>query len=182
MFTVSNKKGATRLYLHLFAIIFLLFTFNVQSQNLSRHYASSVQENGILYYILPQEGFQNKTQKSKFVYDITYLTTQDSATVNFSYFDKSNLKIENLLVQYSNLEIFTIPERLYIETKGKNWHYRYSFKMLYSDLVQLFNESRSPEFILNTDQGPILLKIKSGTWQKQSAIIKKILSLIEQNR
>lgn len=161
------------------APIFLILTLNANGQNISKHYTSSIQSNGMLYFILPQSGFKNNKVNSTFIYDITYLTTNDSVTLNFSYYDKSNRDIDSIMFMRDNSEITSNTEKIFVETKKKKWHYRYSTQILFTDLNNFYSKPDNPKIILYSGQEIVELYIKTKHWEKQSAIIRKILTLIK---
>ena len=133
----------------------------------------------MLYFILPQSGFKNNKFNSKFIYDITYLTTNDSVTLNFSYYDKSNRDIDSIMFMCDNSEITSNTEKIFVETKKKKWHYRYSTQILFTDLNNFYSKPDNPKIILYSDQEIVELYIKTKHWEKQSSIIRKILTLIK---
>lgn len=141
-----------------------------------------MQEEGVLYFILPKSGFKNIKQKSELNYDITYFSANDSATLNFSYFDKPFQTIDSLLFTTGNkIHSFRV-KRIFIETKKKKWHYRYSTTIAFKDLIGIFNHTERVEIILYTQHDPIALNIKPKTWNKQSAVLEKIFTLIKHNQ
>ena len=185
---VNNKKNgemcvSTSLYcIVLTTLFFLIISINSFSQNISKHYTSLRQSKGVLYYILPQNGFKNKDTKNEFIYDITYLTENDSLILNFSYFDKLIREIDSIAIIGGDRKYISLTNKIFIDIKRSKWHYRYSSNFLFNDIKTLFTQINSPTIILYSKQGLIELKIKSKTWRKQSAITNKILTLIVYNK
>jgi len=160
----------------------LILTSKSNAQNISKHYTSSLQDKGVLYFILPQSGFRNNEIKSELTYDITYLTANDTVTLNFSYFDKLNRDIDSIVFVGGNKIFSSRVKKIFIETKKGKWHYRYSSKFSFTDLNIFLNQADKPKIILYTQQGAMELNIKAKTWKKQSAVTKKILTLIKYNQ
>lgn len=154
----------------------------INGQNISKYYNSSLQANGSIFFIFPQSGFNNSKINSKFVYDITYLTANDSAILNFSYFDKIDRTIDSLAFVTGSQEFKSVVKKIFIETKRQKWHYRYSTNILFTDLDRFFNTADNAKIILYTKQGKVELSIKDKNWKKQSSVTKKILSLIKYNK
>ena len=77
-------------------LTFLLLSGWLYSQRLSNYYSSFPQENGTLYFLKTDHKFAGPNNKTTLKFDITYLSTGDSATLNFSYFDNKLQKIEQL--------------------------------------------------------------------------------------
>lgn len=165
-----------------FLFFLLLFSSAVKSQNISKHYKSSVEPKGVLYFILPQKGFENNKLNSEFTYDITYLTTNNVATLNFSYYDKAERIIDSVKFISGSQKFSANTRKIFVDTKKSKWHYRYSAECLYSDLCSFFNPENQAKIILYTGQGAVELSIKQKTWKKQSSTTAKILSLIKQNQ
>lgn len=174
------KIACNARYLLFLSLLFLANTSN--GQNISKYYTSSLQGNGMLYFIFPQSGFNNKEVNSTFIYDITYLTTNDTITLNFSYFDKSKYDIDSIAFVSNNETCSTKVKKIFIETKKQKWHCRYSSKVLFSDLNSFLNQSGKPKIILYTKQGVVELTIKARIWKKKSSVTKKILTLIKYNQ
>ena len=166
---------------HFFIIPLLLLVNTMNGQNISRYYTSSLQEKGTLFYILPQKGFESNN-KNNFIYDMSYQTQNDTVTVNFSYFDRMNLILDSISLSNGNQQVSSDAEKLYIETKKSKWHYRYSSKFLFTDIASYFDQTEPPTVIIYYPEGSVEVNIKAKTWRKQSALIKKILTLIEYNK
>jgi len=171
-----------KIWVRLIALIFFISTINVYSQNISKRYITTLQGNGVLCFVFPQSGFKNNKMKSEFVYDITYLTTNDTATINFSYWDKSNLTFDSITIYNANKKYSSVVKKIFVESKKQRWHYRYSSMFLFTDLISFFDQSDTPNIILYTKQGAIELNIKARTWKKQSFMTDKILTLIKLNQ
>ena len=160
----------------------LLLTSNINGQNIAKYYTSSLQGNGTLYFIFPQSGFNNNKINSKLTYDITYLTTNESAILNFSYYDKLDRTIDSVAFISGNQRFSSSAKKIFIETKKTKWHYRYSTNFLFTELNGFFNQADNAKIILYTQQGPVELNIKTKTWKKQSSVTNKILTLIKYNQ
>jgi len=178
----NNQLNLAYLIRQVFFVLLLLMTSTIYGQNISKHYTSSLQEKGTLYFILPQSGFENKNIKSNLVYDITYSTKNDTVIFNFSYFDKMKRTLDSVALVNVNQRFSSIANKIFIETKKSEWHYRYSSKFLFTNINIFFNQPGNPKIILYTEQGMVELKIKTKIWKKQSSVTKKILTLIKYNQ
>jgi hypothetical protein len=171
---VSNQIKMACFARHLFIVPLLLLT--------SLYYTSSLQGNGMLYFILPQSGFDNNKINSKFIYDITCLTTNDTVALNFSYFDKHERTIDSIVFISDNKRFSSTVKKIFIETEKNKWHYRYSTNFLFADLKTFYSQDNCPKIILITQNGSVALTIKTSIWKKQSLVTKKILTLITYNQ
>lgn len=166
----------------LFFVLLLLGSNNIKAQNISKYYTSSIQESGTLYFILSQSGFENKNLNGEFIYDITYSTSLDTAVLNFSYFDEFERVIDSIILVTADTKYPSKVSRIFVETTKSKWHYRYSTKFSFADLVAFFNQTLPPDIFIYTQEGLVKLKIKGRLWNKQSSITKKILTLIKYNK
>jgi hypothetical protein len=184
LFTANNPIKLAYQVRQLFFVLILLSASSINSngQNISSHYTSSLQKKGTLYFILPKSGFEEGSTKNEFTYDITYLTSNDTVTVNFSYFDKLDRTFDSIVFVSSNKKFSSNVKKLFIETKKLKWHYRCTSKFLFNDIDGFFNQPEDPKIMLYTQQGIVELKMKTKTWKKQSAVVRKIIALIKLNR
>jgi|SRR5690625_3785580 len=179
---VSNLTKMTWITRHLLFLSFLLLSNNIYSQDISKHYTSSTQEDGTLYYVLPQKGFKNNKIKSELIYDLTYLTSNETILLNFSYFDKSERKVDSIALFYNNQKATNQVKTLFVKADKKQWHYRYSSELKFVDMDDFLNQTSKPKIILYTQDEPIELLIKQRAWKKQSSILKKISTMIKYNQ
>jgi hypothetical protein len=170
------------IWVRLIVPIYLTFTLNVNGQNISKNYSSSIQNNGMLYFVFPQKGFENNKYRGKLTYDITYLTSKDTATLNFSYFEKSKRDIDSISFSNEAIKFSGSVKKIFIETNKLNWHYRYSTKVSFTDLNSFFIPNSNPKITIYSKQGDILLSTKQSDWIKKASKTKKILTLISLNK
>jgi|SRR5690625_988806 len=167
-----------KLRFYLLLSFFISFSF-LQAQNINKHFISAQQEEGNLYFVFAQKGFKKK--KLNLTYDLTYLSSKDSITFNFSVKHHSVLKIDSIGLENEDLLLKEASKKLFIETKRRNWQHRYTSAFSFSDLEK-FYEGSFPQMILYTSGEEIKLDISKSKWKKQSSIIRKILQLIELNK
>jgi hypothetical protein len=160
-------------------LLLFLFSINAYSQNISKKYHSIVQQNGILYFVYPQEGF--KRTKSTFVYDLTYLTPGDSATLNFTIVDKNIIQADSLFLHIDSITLKAAPAKMFVEPKHSKWKCRFTSKFLFSDLDSFYREGQ-PEIIVGTGTGKLTYSISKGAWKKQYSVMHKIIQLIKVNQ
>lgn len=163
-------------------LVFLLFKPAVfQAQKINNHYVSYIQQKGTLYFIRPQKGFKNKGYGSSFIYDITCLSSSDSVTINFSYFDKNSRILDSLYLIRGSKRILVPVSKIFIETKKANWHYRFTTRVLLSELETFFVENEIGTIALIEKNTTIPLYTSKKKWKKNAAINTKIFKLIRYN-
>ena len=184
--SLKNEEAPTVLLRFLFLLIISCFSFCsncLQAQNIRKSYVASTQTDGILYFIVPQKGFANSAKDAKIEYDITYKTSRDSATFNFSYFGKNEIKVDSIGLPNGNKQILLYPKRIFVEPKKNKWHFRYTSTVLFSNLEQFFKQDANTAKIIIYSQGRSLeTTIKKKTWEDQATIINKIFTMIKYNK
>lgn len=180
---VNNHIKRTYLVRPFLFFIFLIATVGVtNAQKLSKYYTSSMQENGVLYFVEPKQEFKNNKENSKFTYDLTYLTTKDTVSLNFTYLDNTFRVIDSISIIQGNKRISSDAGKIFIETHKKFWKHRYSSNFLFNDINLLFQQEKSPTVVIYYENNSTQLGIKKSKWIKQSAVISKILMLIKANK
>jgi len=182
MYMVNNQtKRELRSLPFCFFIFLMCFSSSVCGQNINKYYTSSIQESGTLYFIELKQEFENKIKRSKFSYDLTYLTSKDSISLNFTYSDKTIRGIDSISFVQNNNRISSKAEKIFIETDKKLWNHRYSTKFLVKDMHTVFQQSLKPIILVHYGNESMQLDVKNNKWRKQSEIMLKILTLIEAN-
>lgn len=163
-------------------ISWLLVSNPCNAQKISRYYKSTIQGNSILYFVMPNMEFENSLNGSKLNYDITYLTINDTATVNFSYIDKSVAIIDSIVFVQNNKRFSSSSKKLFIEPQKTKWYHRYSSRFSFNDLIFLFAQENRPQIMIYTKSVTEELNIKPSDWKRNAAIVTRILSMIKLNR
>lgn len=162
-------------------LLFFTISISVEAQKLKNYYVSFHQEKGTLFFIRPQEGFKNKDLGSRLVYDITCSSDDDSLTFNFSYFDKISRSPDSLSLILGNRNCVSSLQRLFVDSKGREWQYRYSSRFARKDMEAFFIQETSAGIQLR-EKGQTLLLICNGKkWKKNAEINRKIFQLIRHN-
>jgi len=181
MYTANNIviRGS---FLLLFFLLFSVFiTSHLSGQKISKYYTVSAQKSGNLYFIEPEYSFENKKEKCELVYDMTYLSTDDSLMLNFSFISPEILEIDSISFIFDQKNIGSKTQKLFIEDKKKVWEHRYSSKFLFEDINEVFH-SKSPKLAVSSDGMMFLLNMKQKKWKKETDIVMRILKLIQVNK
>lgn len=182
MYMVNNQSKRAY-YLRPFLLFYFFITVCsiTNAQKISKYYTSSMQENGVLYFIEPEQEFKNKLERSKFSYDMTYLTTKDSIFLNFTYSDNTIIVIDSISFVQGNKRISSNTEKLFIEADKEIWKHRYSAKFLFNDINSIFQQGKKPIVLIYYESEIMQLEIRNSKWRKQSEIMSKILTMIKAN-
>ena len=164
----------------LFVCCMLLIQGKTNAQNPSAYYVSSMQSTGILYFVRPQTYFRNLNTNADLIMDVTYLNSRDSATINFSYFDRENINLETINISYDSWQYQTDVKRIFVEMKKKQWHYRYTFDIPFEQL-ELFYKTNAP--VISLAAGSRTINIQPiRRWRKNSEINNLIIQIIQKNK
>ncbi|MEA3476940.1 MAG: hypothetical protein U9R60_02080 [Bacteroidota bacterium] len=168
-----------------FLVYLILFVvLSGVSQNISKQYIVSQQEDGLLYFINPQEGWNSKKVKAELIYDITYNTSNDSLVFNFSLLTKQNIYPEGICVINGSDSLSSQVNKIYIDTQKSKYHYRYTTIFTFDDYYTLIKHDTSQALIIiylkNND--PVVLTISKNQWLKQRDILVRIFNLIALNK
>ena len=179
MSTVNNNiKRVCIAYPFLTLLVFLFLPYPGNGQNITKYYKISKQSNGILYFVMPKMVFENSLNGSILNYDITYLTVNDSATVNFSYLNNSAILIDSIAIIQSSKKFFSKTKKIFIEPQKSTWNHRYSSRFLFGDLTFVFNQETDPKILIYSNSGVSELLIKQKNWIKNADIVSKVFTMI----
>ena len=178
-----DKAGVSAPVFFLCKLIFVLVfaTNKLSAQDPSKYYVSSSQPAGILYFVLPQTNFNNPDTKKDFVIDVTYLNSNDSAVVNFTYYDSEIMNLENICIAYDSWQYRTTVNRIYVDAEKKQWLYRYTFKIPFNQLV-LFYRSKAPVITITTDSSRNIPIRTVKQWEKNFSVNNRIIQIIQKNK
>lgn len=155
---------------------------NSFAQNISKYYRVSMQENGRLFFVEPEQKFKNKNTHCKLSYDLTYLTSKDTVLLNFTYTDNTIRLIDSIRFVYGENRISSITKKLFIENDKKLWKHRYSAKFSFDEIYLIYHQEKSPKILLYFGNKSTQLGIKNRKWKKKSKILSKIMTLIKVNK
>lgn len=170
-------------YLLLFTCLF--FISSAWAQKINKDYLFYPQNGGNLYFILPQKGFKSidKTDKNGLVYDITYLTSNDSLTFSFTYVNEEICKPEKITILTANNKLLYQGEAqmLFVQPRKKDWEHRGSFKVPFDKAVEFYVEEEPYQLQIHTNRKDILFQIVANKWKKQRYLINRIFEVMKNN-
>jgi len=185
MFTES-KRNTRSLYLQTSCLfVFLVISNCLFSQRINKYFVSNVQDNGILYFIEPEHKWKS-TEDNTFEFDITYLSSTDSISLNFSFLSKELEEINNLLFNIEGAEkpISVLCDKIYIDYNKRIWVHRYTSKISHNEFLQLYanNQGPAPKVVVKFKNDECVLFTNERKWRKKSKIINRIFQLTEANK
>lgn len=174
----SDKSMKLMLRLVLAMIVLMPAVLLAQGRYVSRPVVG-----GTLYFLEPQKlGIVDGAKK--FEYDVTYVTSADSATVNFTVIAREAVKPINLRLTIGGDSIVncTDYELFFIDNHGSNYEIRVSSRYAYADITKALTSTVAPIFSLNLGDTRVTATYKSGAWQKDRKKIAEVINLIELTR
>lgn len=165
----------------LICCVFFMAQCETNAQKLSKYYVSYSQPAGMMYFIQPQTNFNNTATKEKFISDVTYIDSNDSATINFTFSDKDDLNLKTITVAYGNWQYQSDVQRIYVDMDKKRWRYRYTFQIPFEQLV-LFYRAKAPVITLATDSSRNISVKTIKQWKKNAEINNHIMQIIQKNK
>lgn len=183
----KSKRLTFRLSCMKYAMIAvgIFFLLPLSAQKINKDYLFYPQDKGILYFIYPQKGFRSpsETDIKGLEYDITYLSTDDSLTLSFTYVNKEICKPEAISFISPENRLLYKGETLmlFVQPLKQNWKHRGMVKIPYAKAAQIY-ETESPfRLQIHTNRVDIHYQIRDGKWEKQHKMIKRILEIIANN-
>lgn len=168
--------------------LFLLLLFIIivpgrpAAQDISDYYNYINQDNGHLFFIELDQEFTNKDEKSSLVFDLTHLTISDTITMNFTYVADEFKELEVIRFIQDDMEVSSPLEKIFVNADKGDWVHRYSSCFLFDDLEKIYQNPKKASLALDYGDETTILDVKQKSWDKKSAILSKILTLIKANK
>lgn len=162
--------------------VFIFLSSQLYCQKINKYYSALNQETYILYYIYPLKVFVSEEDKSDFIFDITSLTSSDSAAINFTYFRNKVASSDSISFITDQKKITLPTTKIYLEVQKKNiWSHRFTCKTEFNQLIPLFSSTTPSIEIFSGDQ---VFKYQANIrkWKKDAPIVKSILQMINENK
>ncbi|GEM_PF-791626 len=171
-------------YILLF-ILFLSLPFYSAGQKLHRQYSFYPQEEGNVYFIHPQKGFENNGNGpvKKMEYDITYLSGKDSASYTFTYYSENPMQIDSVKIMSRSGQLIYAEKAtmFYVQPKKTYWQQRASVSIPYDLLVEIY-QNENPYSISLSGGKRLDYEMKPKRWKKQAELVSKIFDVVKYNK
>lgn len=170
-----------------FLMLCLLSCSALNAQS-SKRYVMQPRPEDQLYYILPVNipaapaaPCAAKAPKA-LEYDITYVTSRDSADVRFSFYSLAYEQVDSVaLVSGSTRYVMDSLSVLYVEKDKKLWENRLSFSIDYEDLRSLYLLDESFQFWVYGLGNSYVYAFPKAAWRKEKALMSDVLAIIRAN-
>jgi hypothetical protein len=167
-----------------FSVLLLLICISTaaSAQKLSKYYTSHYQSGGSLYFLHPNENFRNTDDRSALHFDVTYLTNQDSVTINFTTFSGKPQRADSLHI-LTGSETYGAPAaQLFLDFEKRKWRNRFSAVFPYEAFTSFINSPTPPQIMVSSQGDYNRYTIKKRHWDKYAEALKKVIYIIESDR
>ncbi|MDU1905797.1 MAG: hypothetical protein E6772_13550 [Dysgonomonas sp.] len=166
-------------------LLFILSLFAavpVFGQNVKNKYTSHSTSEGSVYFIKPLKGFENKQISSKLEYDITYLSSNDSLTYNFTFVAQTASPVDSVSFLVNNNKETVPAKMLFISPEKNKWKHRVSLKVPNTNFTELYQNSIPYQLVIYSPKGKQTFSISNKDWQQQTSIVNKVFEIIQYNQ
>lgn len=166
--------------------IFLLFlislySFGICAEKLEDRYVSRLVSEGLLFFIVPYE--LPAVQKNKAAeIDITYLIQGDSITLNMSIFTSDIIHADSIQFASTSVKTITQFETFFIDKVGKKFVQRYSCRLPYTYLEEIYRADEPFRMTIYTDEEQLCYGYAAKKWPKEKTWMRQIMLIIRRNQ
>lgn len=180
---MENKLQMSRVlwYPVLFMFVLLLSSVQLRAQDIDDYYNAFVQDEGSLYFIEPVLEFKGAEKPCKIVLDITYPSSSDSLTVNFTYYESMLMKLDSIALYNPITKVQSSVSPIYFEPMKKKWKHRYTSHFEFQEFESLFRSNNQLSLRIYANGKMMPLSIKPKKWKKLQPILARIFDLIKAN-
>ena len=166
--------------IRLIAILSLFFiNLSMTAQSLDKRYTSHLSNNGIIGFIRPKQ-LSVTTNLDKFEYDMTYVSGQDSITINCSLYVKNEALVKELNIKSGERELKGEKVAvIYRDITPKGYVLRVTTRFSFNDVKTCFENSTPFEFYaMMTDGSQCTATYRASKWQKEQQMVTRIFKTL----
>ena len=168
-----------------FLLIVIFPYFAINAQKTEKSYIMSFYKDGLLFFILPQPIFKtsNNIAQKDFIFDITYLTKNDSSSFTATYTTKINFPADSIHIQDSDGSVISTPlKMIFIDKKSSQWIYRVRFMVSFELLRRLYISEYPYRVYIVSNKNRIEYQYSTNEWKKKRKKMNEILDIIKINK
>ena len=149
------------------------------AQSLDKRYTSHLSNNGIIGFIRPKQ-LSVTTNLDKFEYDMTYVSGQDSITINCSLYVKNEALVKELNIKSGERELKGEKVAvIYRDITPKGYVLRVTTRFSFNDVKTCFENSTPFEFYaMMTDGSQCTATYRTSKWQKEQQMVTRIFKTL----
>ena len=164
-------------------IFFLFLSLQTFAQSIENRYRSHLDTNGTTFFFCPKQ-LGNNVNINKFIYDMTYHTSNDSVILNFTLIANRPVKVTKMVLACGDKNyVGESVGTMYADICGDKYEIRTTSKFSLKDIGDVFSQSDPLTFRLSLDGGGNASAAYSlSKWNKDSKLITRIFELINFQR
>lgn len=158
----------------------LIVSLSLAAESIDKRLRTHSTPGGTLYFIADKKLSKHDKGIDKFLYDITYVDSRDSATINFSILSASPADVATLTIGNATTRIEAEGVALlYHELHKKKYLIRTTAKVPYAALKPILTSSQPLSFTIGRTDGQTHTAFYSpGQWKSEQALFGRIVYLI----
>lgn len=143
-------------------------------------YTSRLAQNGTIYFLEPKK-LTDVTGIKKFEFDITYVTTSDSAFVNFTTLSDVAVKPADIRLVYGSDNEYECNDSrlLFIDRNKSKYEIRMMCRLPITVIRSAFTSGTAPVFRFSLDGRTVSATYKPSVWKKERSQITEMFNLID---
>lgn len=163
-------------------LILLISVANVNSANIAKRYTSRIVQDGICYFLRPYK-LSKKQALKDFEYDVTFVSSKDSATLNFLFISDSPKCPDIVNITAGESIIKSVDFKLlYADITRKGYELRITTLLPYNKLKELFNQEEPLMFHIIQNGKDKSATYSRSQWKSEIKMIRSIFQLADINR
>lgn len=167
-------------YFSLFLV--LLVSLAALAVKIEDRYVMKAIEDGQIYYIAPYE-ISSQTNKIKpLMADVTYVTSDDSVTMNISVWTPQELLADSMVLRSGKQVFCRNFETFFVERDGKQWIHRYSLQFPLASLNAIYSASTPFLLSIYSKDQTVEYGYTDKVWPKEQDWMNQILHIIATNK
>ena len=167
-------------YFSLFLV--LMVSLAASAVKLEDRYVMKAIEDGQIFFIAPYE-ISSQTGKIKpLMADVTYVTTNDSVTMNMSVWTPQELLADSLILRSGKQVYCRDFETFFVERDGKLWIHRYSIRFPLESLNAIYASSAPFTLTVYAQDQTVEYGYTAKAWPKEQDWMNQILHIIASNK
>ena len=166
----------------LVGIFCILSVTSVFAQKTEDMYIMRHSSEGDLYFIRPIQ-FSSADSKAELSYDITHLSTKDTASVKMTIYETTLVRVDSVAI-VSNGKRFLCDDvaSIYKEKDKKLWAHRCDCPFPYHEVKLAMTADQAPTIIVYTNKSTLSYTMAANKWAKLRLRFSDVFLLIDESK
>ncbi len=170
-------------YKFLLLLLFLSF-LSVSARKTDKSYIMTYHENGSLFFIRPEPISKTKNPliAEDLVFDLTYLTCNDSLSYTLTYVTTQQFFPDSLCFQFTEEQYCSPVEIIYVDKGSSEWIYRVKLIIPFSLLEKMYLSESSYQVNIHGKGNMLEYYYIPKKWIKERQKMNDIIDVIKMNK